>query len=340
MSRPLETTSDAILQAVDYAIISCDIDGVIVTWNRGAEALYGYTALEAIGSPIDIIMPPEIAPTLKAGIEDANSVLSSETIETERLTKSKQTVEVAISESPIYDGEGNLVGLAAIHREISKQKLAEKSRRDLAVVGERNRLAREFHDTLVQTLTVMILRLGFLGESIIGDPVAAQQELGSIELLVTKCVEDVRRSVWDLQPQALDSSGLEAAVRNEVERLRETEIYVALTVSGAEAVPMGGANKAAVLRIVQGSLNNIVKHSKAKTASVYLGFEPEEVCITVADNGIGFERSTRQANQLAYRGFGIGSMHDRARLTGGSVKVHSTLGQGTTVEARIPYFSP
>jgi len=79
MSRPLETTSDAILQAVDYAIISCDIDGVIVTWNRGAEALYGYTALEAIGSPIDIIMPPEIAPTLKAGIEDANSVLSSET---------------------------------------------------------------------------------------------------------------------------------------------------------------------------------------------------------------------------------------------------------------------
>ena len=65
MSRPLETTSDAILQAVNDAIISFDIEGVIVTWNRGAEVLYGYTASESIGSPVDIIMPPEIAPTLR-----------------------------------------------------------------------------------------------------------------------------------------------------------------------------------------------------------------------------------------------------------------------------------
>jgi PAS domain S-box-containing protein len=340
MSRPIEATSDAILQAVNDAIISCDIEGVIVTWNRGAEALYGYTALEAIGSPLDIITPPEFAPTFKAGIEDANSARSSGTVETERLTKCKRTVEVAIKESQIYDGEGNVVGLAAVHRDISKQKLAEKGRRDLAVVGERNRLARELHDTLVQTLTVMILRLGFLGESIIGDPVAALQELGSIELLVTKCMEDVRRSVWNLQPQTLDSSGLEAAVRNEVEKLRVNGIDVALRVSGAETIPMDGPNKAAVLRIFQESFNNIVNHAKAKTASVYLGFEPEEVCITVADNGIGFEQSARQTDPTAGGGFGLDSMHERARLTGGNLQIRSTLGQGTTVEVRIPYSSP
>lgn len=55
MSRPLEATSHAVLQAVNDAIISCDIEGVVVTWNREAEALYGYTALEAIGSSLDII---------------------------------------------------------------------------------------------------------------------------------------------------------------------------------------------------------------------------------------------------------------------------------------------
>ena len=340
MSRPLEATSHAVLQAVNDAIISCDIEGVVVTWNREAEALYGYTAVEAIGSSLGIIKPPEFPPTLMAGIEDASSGPASRNIETERLTKTKQIVEVAISESPIYDGEGSVVGLAAIHRELSKQKLAEKGLRDLAVVGERNRLSREFHDTLVQTLAVMALRLGFAGESIISDPIAAQQELASIELLVKKCKEDVRRSLWDLRPQGLDSSGLEDAVRKEVESIRDKEIDVAMRVSGAETVPMDRQNKAAALRIVQESVNNIVNHAMTKTASVYLGFEPEEVCITVADNGGGFEHSAGQAESPAGGGFGLNSMQERARLTGGSLKVRSILGRGTTVEARIPYSSP
>jgi len=73
MSRPLEATSHAVLQAVNDAIISCDIEGVVVTWNREAEALYGYTAVEAIGSSLGIIKPPEFPPTLMAGIEDASS---------------------------------------------------------------------------------------------------------------------------------------------------------------------------------------------------------------------------------------------------------------------------
>jgi signal transduction histidine kinase len=113
-----------------------------------------------------------------------------------------------------------------------------------------------------------------------------------------------------------------------------------MRVSGAETVPMDRQNKAAALRIVQESVNNIVNHAMTKTASVYLGFEPEEVCITVADNGGGFEHSAGQAESPAGGGFGLNSMQERARLTGGSLKVRSILGRGTTVEARIPYSSP
>ena len=110
MYRPFEATSDAILEAVSDAIISCDIDGIIDSWNRGAEDLYGYTALEAIGSPLDIITPPDTSSSLNAGTDEDIYGQSSGIIESQRLTKSFQTVDVAISESPIYGPAGNLIG--------------------------------------------------------------------------------------------------------------------------------------------------------------------------------------------------------------------------------------
>ena len=329
----------AILQAVADAVISCDTEGVIDSWNSGAESLYGYTAGEAIGNPIGIIMPWEFISSYDERIKAAVAGEISGIFEAKRLTKDKLTVSVSINVSRIIDAQGNVIGLAAVHRDVASQKLAEKGRRDLAVVEERNRLAREIHDTLAQSLTLMVLRMGFAGEAMASDPAAARAELESIAILATECVEEVRRSVWDLQPQALDSSGLVEAVQNEVKRLHLNNIDGALRVSGAEIVAMDPRNRSAALRVIQEALNNVIKHSKAKTASVFLGFDPEELCITVADNGIGFDHPGRQVGSPSGGGFGLTSMQERARLIGGSVQVQSTLGQGTTVNVCIPYRS-
>ena len=327
----------AIVNSVGDAIISCDTQGIIDSWNSGAEVLYGYTAQEAIGRPLHIITPREFASAFDERIETAIARETSGNFETQRLTKDERKVEVSISVSRIFDAQGNVIGLVAVHRDVSSQKLAEKGQRDLAVVEERNRLAREIHDTLAQSLTMMVLRLELAGETMESDPAAAREELESVKLLATKCLEEARRSVWDLQPQALDSAGLVEAVQVEVERLWESNIEGELRVSGAEAIAMDPRNRSAALRIVQEALNNIINHSKAKTAVVALRFEPESLRITVVDNGIGFEpRAVRVISPMA-GGFGLNNMQERARLTGGSMQVHSNPGQGTSVVVYIPY---
>ncbi len=186
----------------------------------------------------------------------------------------------------------------------------------------------------------MVLRLDLAGETMESDPAAARAGLDSIKLLAAKCVEEARRSIWDLQPQALDSAGLVEALKNEVARLSESGIDGELRVEGAEAIEMDPRNQSAALRIVQEALNNIINHSKAKTALVSLYYYQQELKITVADNGIGFEHLTNRTVSVSGGGFGLTSMRERALLAGGSAVVQSTPGQGTTVEIRIPYDSP
>ena len=327
----------AIVESVDDAIISCDIHGIIDSWNSGAEALYGYTAGEAIGESIEIITPRESVATLAERFRTVLAGSKLEHLETQRLTKHHRKVDVSISGCRILDARGSVAGLAAIHRDISSQKRAEIVQKDLAVVEERNRLSREIHDTLAQSLTAMGLLLELAGRTIVSDPEATRADLKSARILAIKCVEEVRRSIWDLHPQALESSGLADAIKIEVERLRENDIEGEFFVSGSEAIAMARRNQSAALRVVQEALSNVVKHSKAKTAVVSLYFDQEGLGITVTDDGIGFDHRARQTISPTGGGFGITSMQERARLTGGSVQVQSTPGQGTTVVVCIPY---
>ena len=99
---------------------------------------------------------------------------------------------------------------------------------------------------------------------------------------------------------------------------------------------MDRRHQLAALRVAQEALSNVIKHSEAQTVSVRIDFGLASLVITVTDDGIGFEAPGAQGVSPT-SGFGISSMHDRARLTGGSVEVQSSLGAGTTVEARIPY---
>ena len=265
--------------------------------------------------------------------ERINAVIAWETsgiTDAQRRDKDDQTVEVSIGCSRIFDVQGNVVGLAAVHRDVSSYKLAEKAQRDMAVIEERARLAREIRDTIVQSLSVLVLRLELTEETSESDPAATRSGLASVRVAADRCVEDVRRSIWDLQPQALESSSLLEAVQGEMERLRENNIKVDLRVSGAETIEIDRRNKSAAFRVIQEALNNIINHSQAKSARVSLDFDLDELRITIADDGIGFEPARTQPISTSGGGFGITSMQDRARLAGGSLQVQSAPGQGTT----------
>ncbi len=309
--------------------------------NPEACALLGYSREELISIGVFAVHPDDIqefqkfTQLVRAGGGGWTDGLRC-------LTKSGGVLAIEIYASiiSIYGEIGTVVIVRAVaDGHPDARKIEVERQRNVAIVEERNQLASEIHDTLVQPLTLMVLRLEMADDAMDGDQTVARAELESIRLLAASCVEEARRSIWDLQPQVLDSSGLVEAVEIEVERLRQNNIEGDLRVTGAEPIALCHRNKSAALRVVQEALNNVINYSQAKTAVVSIYFDLEELRITVADDGVGFEHRATQGISPTGGGFGLTNMRERARLTGGLMQVQSTLGQGTTVEARIPYES-
>ena len=136
----------AIVESSEDAIVGKDLDGVITSWNPAAEQLYGYTAEEAIGRPISILIPPGRPTELPSIMERLRRGERIRHFETTRVRKDGSTVDVSLSLSPVRDTRGRIVGAAGIGREITDRRKAERERDTLLI---RERAAREQLDTIL-----------------------------------------------------------------------------------------------------------------------------------------------------------------------------------------------
>jgi PAS domain S-box-containing protein len=137
----------AIVESSDDAIISKNLDGVIVSWNGGAQRIYGYTEGEAVGKPITILVPRELVDEEDKILERVRAGESIEHYETLRVTKEEKGINISLSVSPIKDSSGRILGLCSISRDISDRKRGEEARRlaeqEFAKANERLQLAME-----------------------------------------------------------------------------------------------------------------------------------------------------------------------------------------------------
>jgi len=225
---------------------------------------------------------------------------------------------------------GNQVGLA-----LSTARLSEEGR-EMAVLEERARLAREIHDTLAQQLTGIVIQLEAAQALVSRDPDRSLPALASAQELARAALAEARRSVWDLRPAPLSSTGLVAAAENEVERFRHrTGIATRLRVEHMVPPPaLRPQSEVTLLRITQQALANIAAHSGASRVTVRLRNLGDHVELTVRDNGHGFDPSA-----LPLGSFGIVGMAERVRIAGGSFRVDSVPGRGTTITVDLPVAS-
>lgn len=211
--------------------------------------------------------------------------------------------------------------------------------RDLAIAEERNRMAREIHDTLAQGFLGILLQLqaaeGELGPGAEG--VAAR--LSRAADLARESLQEARRSVWNLRPQRLERASLPEALRQETGGLGAADqATLGFAVRGEER-PLPPAVEAALLRVAQEALANIRKHAAAGHVSVELAYDPGGVRLTVTDDGRGFnpEQAAAEASQRKDRGgFGLFSMRERVEALGGRLELTSEIGKGTTVRVFVP----
>jgi len=203
--------------------------------------------------------------------------------------------------------------------------------------SERQRIARDLHDETGQSLTAIGMGLRGLESRLKPRNKDSLGTLKKLETLTADSLKELQRLISDLRPSHLDDLGLSAALRWYTNRIHEdTSIKIRVDILGDEQ-DMEDATRITIFRIIQESLNNIIKHSQADHVSIHLQYETKKVRINVRDNGVGFDLHLVKMERARRPSLGLAGMEERAVLLGGTLSIQSRPGYGTEVEAVIPY---
>ncbi|RMI46643.1 sensor histidine kinase [Actinomadura harenae] len=207
------------------------------------------------------------------------------------------------------------------------------TQRTAGILGERQRLSREIHDTLAQGLTSMGMLLQAADRSFGTDPAEARALVRRAADEAAANLDEARRFVRALAPSDLAAGSLPHALRSLADREG-----AALRVEGEE-YPLTPEEQAALHRVAQGALANAREHAAAAHIVITLSYLDDEVALDVADDGCGFDPAAPRPGG-AGRGYGLPGMRDRVAGVGGTLVVESEPGEGTVVAARLPRSRP
>jgi PAS domain S-box-containing protein len=339
----------AIVDQSRDAIISRDLEYRIVNWNAAAERLFGYTADEAIGRDVSLIIPPDQEAEVARRRARLASGQSVPTYDAERITKDGRRISLSTSQFPVKDSSGNIVGVSSIFRDISErlrgeqtlheqaQQLRRLSRRLLeAEEVERRRLARELHDRVGQNVTALNLNLNLLRPALSPDSLQRTSTcLDDCDALLAETGQLIRNVMADLRPPGLDELGLAAALSGHARQIAARSGF-SVTVTGTEKTPrLPPETEIALFRVAQEGLTNIAKHARATEVVISFQPAPDKLTMVVADNGVGFDPAAAPSSYTTPH-LGLPSMRERAESVGARLHVESAPGRGTRVIVRAP----
>jgi signal transduction histidine kinase len=230
------------------------------------------------------------------------------------------------------DDDQRMIEMLAAHAAVAIEnaRLFERSR-ELSVVEERNRLARDLHDSVTQTLFSVVLNAEAAVTMIDRDGAQARPQLEKVRDLSRDALAEMRSLIFELRPAELEADGLVATLRKHVDvltRIRRTEIVV--DVLGDRR--LSPDTEQGLFRIAQEALNNALKHAAPQRIGVTLDLCDNRARLSVADDGIGFDPASPQATS---KRLGLTSMRERAEALGGTLRIDSTPSRGTTITVEV-----
>jgi hypothetical protein len=339
----------AIVDSAMDAVITVDEQQNVVLFNRAAEQLFRIRRDQAVGTPLDRLLPPRFRAGHRAYVDQfgRTGVTSRKmgdvtTLWALRADGEEFPIEASISQA----SEGGKRYFTVILRDITLRKQGEdalrESQRELRELSarvleareeEKTLIARELHDELGQLLTALKMDLAWLRERLTVDGETAEK-LGEMGAMLDQTVSATRRISADLRPLMLDDLGLADAANWLVDDFaRRSGVHCDLKLEGDG--PLAEAPKpvaTAVYRALQESLTNIARHSGAKQAWIVLAAEDEAIEMEVEDDGRGI-----QPEEIGKaRSLGLKGMRERINYLGGSFEIARAPRGGTRLRLRVP----
>jgi signal transduction histidine kinase len=231
----------------------------------------------------------------------------------------------------------------ALANEVEERRAAESQVRELlgqivsAEEAERQRVARELHDTVGQHLTGLTLRLALITNAA-QPPEDWREQLMKLRESITRLDDDVERLSQSLSPRTLQDLGLEDALnQHTAEWARETGIELQLATRGLTDRRWEPTVETTVFRFVQEALTNVARHAQARNVTVIVERRYAELRVIVEDDGVGFDPSAKGTG--GRRGLGLRGMAERAALAGGRMEIETRPGAGATLFLALPLAS-
>lgn len=321
-----------LLQFAPFSTVVVDATGTIVFANARLGALFGYAPEALVDQPLSVLVPER----LRAAHEDHHRAYL-------RSPQSRPMGNGLALTGRHSDGHtfGIEVGLASFRSPDGQWVMAlvtpTAAPVDVAhaVAEERNRIARELHDAVSQSLFAASANADALPTLVDTQPDEAQDRAKEIRKLTRGALAELRTVLFELRPKAIEAAPLRDLLRQLADAASgRSHIAVSLELSGDAADPPL-AVKTAIYRIAQEALNNVVRHARAEHAWLRLDRRAGRVTLTIIDDGVGFEPAAVTGDHL-----GLSIMRERAQAAGAAVQVASTPGHGTTVTVRWPAPEP
>lgn len=314
-----------------------DERGMIADLNAQAERVFGYDPHELIGKPIEVLIPERFRDRHTAHIDGFMGAPAPRPmgigLELFALRRDGSELPVEIALSPVETSLGSFV-LVSINDITRRRRLRTFGTGLLqGAEEERQRIARELHDDTAQALSALVLRLQMARRMDEGE--RREALLREMHTEIRRTSDGVRRILRGLRPPALEEAGLTAAIRAQArEALDDAGIRAKVEAGTVDRVLSEDGNLA-LYRMIQEAMANVARHAGATSTTISLDVEDGVLTAVVKDNGRGFAVENDHGNP-GNRGLGIIGMQERATILGGSMRLESEAGKGTTVTIELP----
>ncbi len=320
----------SIVESSEDAIFVRTLEGAIIAWNAGAERMFGYTALEALGQSVSILIPADRA-------EEVNQINTKikrgermEHYETVRLRKDGSPIYVSLTNSPVREPHGTVTKVSTIARDITKRKQLELEILEINETLQR-RVGQDLHDGLNQELRGIAYLSHALEQTLREKGMSEAQTATRITDLLQRAVSQARDLCHGLAPLRLEADGLMAAL-NELAAGTKSIYGIPCSFVCPKPVLVSSRSTAIHLyRIAQEAVHNAVQHADPKRIVVELTRPDACLKLTVMDDGKGLP-----ANAVKGNGMGLKIMDYRAGTIGGVLKLERAVAGGTLVSCVLP----